>query len=67
MAQISKRQKKHQPQMSDKLQKLLAHAGMGSRREIETWISDGRVTVNSKRAKLGDRASAADRNLVDGK
>jgi len=67
MAQISKRQKKHQPQMSDKLQKLLAHAGMGSRREIETWISDGRVTVNSKRAKLGDRASAADRILVDGK
>ena len=53
--------------MSDKLQKLLAHAGMGSRREIETWISDGRVSVNGKRAKLGDRASAADRILVDGK
>ena len=53
--------------MSDKLQKLLAHAGMGSRREIETWITDGRVTVNGKRAKLGDRASAADRILVDGK
>lgn len=53
--------------MSDKLQKLLAHAGMGSRREIETWITEGRVTVNSKRAKLGDRASATDRVLVDGK
>jgi len=53
--------------MSDKLQKLLAHAGMGSRREIETWITDGRVSVNGKRAKLGDRASAADRVLVDGK
>jgi len=53
--------------MSDKLQKLLAHAGMGSRREIETWISDGRVSVNGKRAKLGDRADAADRILVDGK
>lgn len=53
--------------MSDKLQKLLAHAGMGSRREIETWVTDGRVSVNGKRAKLGDRASAADRILVDGK
>lgn len=53
--------------MNDKLQKLLAHAGYGSRREIETWISDGRISVNGKRAKLGDRASASDRVLVDGK
>lgn len=53
--------------MSDKLQKLLAHAGYGSRREIETWISLGRVTVNGKRAKLGDRASSDDRLLLDGK
>lgn len=53
--------------MSDKLQKLLAHAGYGSRREIETWISDGRITVNGKRATLGDRAAASDRVLVDGK
>ena len=53
--------------MSDKLQKLLAHAGLGSRREIETWISAGRLTVNGKRAKLGDRASARDRILLDGK
>jgi 23S rRNA pseudouridine2605 synthase len=52
--------------MSDKLQKLLAHAGLGSRREIETWISDGRITVNGKRAKLGDRAISQDRILVDG-
>lgn len=53
--------------MSDKLQKLLAHAGYGSRREIETWITDGKITVNGKRAKLGDRADASDRILVDGK
>ena len=53
--------------MNDKLQKLLAHAGLGSRREIETWISDGRITVNGKRAKLGDRAASDDRILVDGK
>lgn len=53
--------------MSDKLQKLLAHAGLGSRREIETWISDGRVSVNGKRAKLGDRGDVSDRILLDGK
>lgn len=52
--------------MNDKLQKLLAHAGRGSRREIEKWIADGRITVNGKRAKLGDRASARDRILIDG-
>ncbi|MBX2849480.1 MAG: rRNA pseudouridine synthase [Acidiferrobacterales bacterium] len=53
--------------MSDKIQKLLAHAGYGSRREIEKWISLGRITVNGKRAKLGDRASNSDRLLLDGK
>ena len=53
--------------MTDKLQKLLAHAGYGSRRELEKWISDGRVTVNGRRAKLGDRATTADQILVDGK
>lgn len=53
--------------MSDKLQKLLAHAGLGSRRELETWIEAGRISVNGKRAKIGDRADANDRILVDGK
>ncbi len=52
--------------MNEKLQKLLAHAGLGSRRELEKWIEAGRVSVNGKRAKLGDRASASDRILVDG-
>jgi 23S rRNA pseudouridine2605 synthase len=45
----------------------LAAAGLGSRREIETWIEAGRVTLNGKVAKLGDRASASDSILVDGK
>lgn len=53
--------------MSNKIQKLLAHAGHGSRREIEKWIEAGRISVNGKRAKLGDRASADDRILLDGK
>lgn len=51
----------------EKLQKLLAHAGIGSRREMERWISDGKITVNGKRATLGDRAYVTDRIMVNGK
>lgn len=53
--------------MSEKLQKMLAAAGYGSRRELERWISDGRISVNGKEAKLGDRASLEDTIMVDGK
>lgn len=41
--------------MSEKLQKVLARAGQGSRREIETLIAAGRVSVDGKIATLGDR------------
>ncbi|MFV8869325.1 23S rRNA pseudouridine(2605) synthase RluB [Serratia fonticola] len=41
--------------MSEKLQKVLANAGHGSRREIETMIEAGRISVDGKIAKLGDR------------
>jgi 23S rRNA pseudouridine2605 synthase len=51
----------------ERLQKLLAAAGFGSRREIETWISAGRVTVRGQVAKLGDRANPGDSVLLDGK
>tara|TARA_R110000822_G_scaffold59736_8_gene148837 strand:- start:7482 stop:8309 length:828 start_codon:yes stop_codon:yes gene_type:complete len=53
--------------MSEKLQKILASAGYGSRRELEKWISDGRVSVNGKMAKLGDRVTLDDTVIVDGK
>ena len=39
-----------------RIQKILAQAGMASRREAEEWIREGRVFVNGKPAKLGDRA-----------
>jgi len=49
----------------ERIQKALAKAGLGSRREIETWISSGRVFVNGKQAVLGDRVSFGDRIKVD--
>ncbi len=51
----------------EKLQKVLARAGFGSRRQLEEWISAGRVEVNGKPAKLGDRVGVSDKILVDGK
>ena len=51
----------------ERLQKVLAAAGLGSRREIEGWIAQGRVTVNGRPAKLGDRVQPSDRVGVDGK
>src|SRR3990167_6281749 len=53
--------------MSEKIQKILAHAGMGSRREIETWIQEGRITINGQIAKLGDRMTYHDQICVDGR
>ena len=53
------------PPASEKLQKVLARAGLGSRREMETAISDGRVKVNSQVAKLGDRVEARDKVSFD--
>lgn len=53
--------------MSEKLQKVLANMGMGSRRGIEVWIEEGRVSVNGKKAKLGDRVEPEDQIAVDGR
>lgn len=53
--------------MSEKLQKVLANFGLGSRRALEKWIEEGRVEVNGKTAKLGDRVEEEDRIIVDGK
>ncbi|WP_110656635.1 23S rRNA pseudouridine(2605) synthase RluB [Salinicola halimionae] len=50
---------------TEKLQKVLARAGYGSRREMETAISAGRVKVNSQVAKLGDRVGSRDRVALD--
>jgi 23S rRNA pseudouridine2605 synthase len=51
--------------VDEKLQKVLANLGYGSRREIEGWITAGRIKVNGKLATLGDRVSEKDQILVD--
>ena len=52
---------------TEKLQKVLANAGMGSRREMEKAVADGRVMVNGEKAKLGDRVGNSDQLSLDGR
>ncbi len=51
--------------MSERLHKLLAAAGVGSRREIEEWIRAGRITVNGAVATLGISIETTDRIMID--
>ena len=51
----------------EKLQKFLANRGYGSRRQVEQWISDGRVRLNNSVAKIGDRVSINDSIFLDNK
>ncbi|MCU7891542.1 MAG: pseudouridine synthase, partial [Candidatus Thiodiazotropha sp. (ex Ustalcina ferruginea)] len=57
----------NKPLAGERLQKVLANAGMGSRRQIEGWITEGRVEVNGEVAKLGLRVLPSDAIRVDGK
>jgi 23S rRNA pseudouridine2605 synthase len=56
-----------EPLAGERIQKLLAAAGVGSRRGIEEWMRAGRLSVNGQVAKLGDRANAGDHFELDGK
>ncbi len=51
---------------SEKVQKVLARAGKGSRREMETMISEGRVSIDGKVAFLGDRITGTEQIRLDG-
>ena len=53
--------------MSERIQKVLARAGYGSRRQIETWIKEGKVSVNGDVAKLGDQVEMGDTMRLDNK
>ena len=52
---------------SEKLHKVLARAGLGSRRQVERWIAEGRVSVDGRRASIGDRVGGRERIRVDGR
>lgn len=52
--------------VGEKLQKVLARLGVGSRRDVEVWIAEGRVNVNGSVASLGQRVDSHDAITVDG-
>jgi len=53
--------------MSERLQKLIANAGYGSRRWAERLIKQGRVSLNTHDVKLGDKAVLNDKVRIDGR
>lgn len=53
--------------ITEKLQKVLARAGFGSRRQIEEWIQQGRLSINQKKAILGERINLYDEIRLDGR
>jgi 23S rRNA pseudouridine2605 synthase len=55
------------PEQNERLQKVLARAGLASRREVEDWIRAGRITVNGEPAILGVRVGPSDQIRLDGR
>jgi len=53
--------------VNERLHKLLAQHGIGSRRQVEEWIRAGRVLVNGHPAEIGQRLQPTDKVVVDGR
>jgi len=53
--------------LAERVQKVLANAGIASRRQIEGWIKQGRIIVDGKPAQLGDRLSGTEKIQLDGR
>lgn len=59
--------KRPDTEATERVQKLLSAAGIGSRREVERWIREGRLQVNGEVPALGARLTARDRITLDGR
>ena len=67
-APVGKRARHVEPSgKPERLQKLLAQSGVGSRRDMETLIAEGRVMINGEVAQIGQSASPGDRVKVNGR
>ena len=53
--------------MAERIQKVLANAGVASRRQVERWIRQGRLVIGDGPARLGDKISGGERIYLDGR
>jgi len=60
VSKVASKNDRVQPEVGERIQKVLARGGMGSRREIEGWIDEGRLKLNHNIVKLGDRLKEGD-------
>jgi 23S rRNA pseudouridine2605 synthase len=51
----------------ERIQKVMAQAGVGSRRQIESWVKEGRITVDGKTAEIGQLITREQRFTLNGK
>jgi 23S rRNA pseudouridine2605 synthase len=58
---------RREPPAGERVQKLLAARGIGSRREVERWIREGRLQINGEVPELGAKVAARDRITLDGR
>jgi 23S rRNA pseudouridine2605 synthase len=53
--------------VAERIHKALADAGLGSRRAIERWVTEGRITIDGRVAKVGDHLVGRERICIDGR